>query len=148
MVAQNGFLPLRSLTYSGFGANSEEPLQLASPESIRRLDINDTHGLGPIIAGFGHAKLRNLVQLSLQYLTAYQVDQFFCFLRQCPRLNSLEIRLVGPAASIKPHHVDSNTTPLLCAITAPPFLVRLLAPTRPLNAIVLKVFGDQLSPDE
>ncbi|KAJ7447573.1 hypothetical protein B0H11DRAFT_2082649 [Mycena galericulata] len=149
MVARNGFLKLRSLTLAGFsGANSEEPLQLASPGSIHRLDINDTRELGPTIAGFGLAKLSNLVQLSLQHIPASHVTQFFYFLRQCPRLNLLEVQLSQPAASIQPHHVDSDTIPLLRAITAPPFLVRLLAPTRPVNAVVLKLSGNQLTPDD
>ncbi|KAJ7473634.1 hypothetical protein B0H11DRAFT_2036671 [Mycena galericulata] len=148
VVAQNGFMQLRNLTLTGYSeTNSQEPLQLASPESIHSLAIHDTRELGPMIAGFGTAKLSNLVQLSLRHLLAHHATQFFCFLRQCPCLDSLEV-LVVDSRSIRPPPVDSDLLPLLRAITAPPFLVRLLAPTRPVNAVVLNLPGNPLTPDE
>lgn len=130
MVAcTEGFLPLRHCKIRLDPENTQEPLQIASPDTLRGLHMDD-HWIFRLIKGFGQRVLGNLVDLSIRIHSNY--DMLFAFLKQCPQLeclvlNAANIPLILPL--VHPHMI-----PRLRSLTAPSRLQQLLTPNRPVNS--------------
>ncbi|KAF8192405.1 hypothetical protein K438DRAFT_1970203 [Mycena galopus ATCC 62051] len=138
IIAADRLLHLDNFKISG--RSPKEPLRLASPECLRTLDVGH---ISPLIAGFGSDKLCNLVKLSIQVVR--DVGELFRLFTRCPRLEELTIpkTLDSPLPAL-----PARTIPLLHNITAPPAVVQLLTPTRPVRcARILDVGSSNLAPD-
>ncbi|KAJ6540136.1 hypothetical protein DFH09DRAFT_1368543 [Mycena vulgaris] len=133
IVAQIGFLQLRSLRISGVGTlhGGQGPLQVADPNSLRSLDL--TSDISSLIIGFGPGTLPHLVHLSVGVVN--DVGALFTFLNQCPRLESLAITSLNGRSSLAA--LRRNTIPLLRTLAGPPQLIELLAPNRPVSAVTV-----------
>jgi len=144
MAVSDGFLRLQRLKILSFSdmAGNQEPLQIASPESLRTLDAGNY--ISRLIPGFGQRGLDQLVDLSL--LTVPDADLLFRFFDQCPRLQSLTISQLRNHTTLPAVH--PNSIPLLRTLTGPPKLHQLLTPGRPVSsATVLEDEGVQLEHD-
>ncbi|KAF8160551.1 hypothetical protein K438DRAFT_1859644 [Mycena galopus ATCC 62051] len=129
IVARDGFLNIQCLTLSGTGpTDTREPVQIGAPESLRSLDAGNY--ISGSITGFGLRILHQLVNLSLE--TVQEVDPFFRFLRQCPRLQSLAVRVLSNRVALP--EVHPTTLPHLRTLAGPPKLHHLLAPGRAISS--------------
>ncbi|KAJ7466091.1 hypothetical protein FB451DRAFT_1261749, partial [Mycena latifolia] len=112
----------------------EHPLQIASREHLQNLQLHARDKTWSLITGFGPGKFTHLVSVSLDVLS--DVRRIFSFLRQCPRLRSLKITYVSRSPNITlPESLPPDTTPGLRHLTAPPRLLRLFAPRRPVSSV-------------
>ncbi|KAF7365789.1 hypothetical protein MVEN_00452900 [Mycena venus] len=108
---------------------ASDSIQLASPEILRTLDV--TPDVSPAISGFGSDTLSTLVELSLGDVADAQ--QLFQFLAQCPQLQLLAIGFLElPLPPVPP-----SIIPHLRDLTAPPEVVRVLAPHRPIHSVTI-----------
>ncbi|KAF8181180.1 hypothetical protein K438DRAFT_1768021 [Mycena galopus ATCC 62051] len=123
-------LGLRSFTISGgpqLSAKStrrrrvqgatRETLQIVSPEVLHALHLDAPREITPLLTGFGRAIFPHLAVLSLQNL--FDLDCFFSFLKQCPRLESLAINTVDVdlIASLPEYDLPPDTIPHLRNLT-------------------------------
>ncbi|KAJ7466080.1 hypothetical protein FB451DRAFT_1261744 [Mycena latifolia] len=112
----------------------EHPLQIASREHLQNLQLHARDKTWSLITGFGPGKFTHLVSVSLDVLSHVQL--FFSFLRQCPRLESLEIKSVSRYPIITlPESLSLDTASGLRHLTAPSRLIRLFAPGRPVSMV-------------
>ncbi|KAJ7091094.1 hypothetical protein C8R44DRAFT_817734 [Mycena epipterygia] len=120
------------------------PLQIASPESLRTLNIHAQLEASALITGFGPANLSHLVDLTLGPLL--DLDILFGLLKKCPRLESLAVpsMLYNTHTSL-PESMHPDAIPQLRNITAPLDLIQLLVPNRPIQAVT--VVGEE-DPDD
>ncbi|KAJ7458779.1 hypothetical protein B0H11DRAFT_2060961, partial [Mycena galericulata] len=146
ITARNGFLPLKSLKISGYGRpDTGGPLQIASPDNIRTLDIDDTKYISPMLAGFGPAKLTYLVFLSIgRLLDAVDAADLFRLLIQCPQL---EVLSKFPFPGERFPTLPRSAIPCLHTLTGPPLLIQLLAPTRPIRCATVVDDGTGIDPE-
>ncbi|KAF7366148.1 hypothetical protein MVEN_00491700 [Mycena venus] len=130
ILVSPGFLPLKQLSLwrCDFGEDQER-LQLGSPETLRTLHPG-VH-LSRLISGFGPRCLNQLVSLWLSGLTVQQVDLFFRFLAQCPRLESLTICSRDNHITLPALH--SESLPHLGHVAAPSMFHQVLTPGRPVH---------------
>ncbi|KAJ7466096.1 hypothetical protein FB451DRAFT_1261758 [Mycena latifolia] len=140
IIAREGpLMKLKSFGISGIlspGAQApvEHPLQIASREHLQNLQLDARFETWSLITGFGSGKFPHLVAVSLDELSNVQL--FFSFLRQCPRLESLEIKSISRYPIITlPESLSLDTTPGLRHLTAPSKLIRLFAPRRPVSMV-------------
>ncbi|KAJ7466060.1 hypothetical protein FB451DRAFT_1261708, partial [Mycena latifolia] len=140
IIAREGpLMKLKSFGISGIrspGAQTpvEHPLQIASREHLQNLQLGARFETWSLITGFGSGKFPHLIAVSLDELS--HVKLFFSFLRQCPRLESLEIKSVSRYPIITlPESLSLDTTPDLRHLTAPSRLIRLFAPRRPVSIV-------------
>ncbi|KAJ7484032.1 hypothetical protein B0H11DRAFT_2019994 [Mycena galericulata] len=147
ITARNGFLPLKSLKISGYGRpDTGGPLQIASPDSIRTLDIDDTKYISPMLAGFGSVKLTNLVSLSIgRLLDAADAADLFRLLAQSPRLETLS-KFPFPGERFPTLH--HSGIPFLHTLAGPPLLIQSLAPNRPIRCATVVDDGTGIDPEQ
>ncbi|KAF7347044.1 hypothetical protein MVEN_01458200 [Mycena venus] len=116
-----------------FQCSADEPIRLASRDTLRILSVNGP-AVSSVIAGFGLHVFTKLVSLSVHGMHGTRKGQeLFQFLSQCPQLQSLSIESFSGSLPI----VTSPTIPLLCNLTGPPAVVQLLTPGRPLATVVI-----------
>ncbi|KAF7366158.1 hypothetical protein MVEN_00492800 [Mycena venus] len=127
ILVSRGFLPLKRLSVwrCDFGEDQER-LQLGSPETLHILHPG-AH-ISRLISGFGPRQLNHLVKLWLSDLTVQQVELFFRFLGQCPRLESLTIYSPDNHITLPPVHCDSLLH--LHHLVAPSIFHQVLTPGR------------------
>ncbi|KAJ7138298.1 hypothetical protein C8R44DRAFT_767203 [Mycena epipterygia] len=142
IVTRDGdLMELASFTISGvgkeLGKHATSPLQLVSPEHLRKLAIHSTFEISHLITGLGPGRLPLLVDLSLHDL--FNVDAVFRFLEQCPQLESLEIISI-PAHLVQflPTSLDRNVIPRLENLLGPPEVLGLLTTNRPVSAVTVR----------
>ncbi|KAJ6563920.1 hypothetical protein B0H19DRAFT_1139995 [Mycena capillaripes] len=128
IVRREGFLPLKRFQIAYEVVTNEEPLQMASPDTLRILH-SESH-IFRLIKGFGQQILRHLVDLTIR--TERDFDTLFIFLKQCPHLESLAIN--APNVPLTLPSIHPHTVQRLRALTAPPKLHELLTPNRPVSA--------------
>ncbi|KAF7348629.1 hypothetical protein MVEN_01380900 [Mycena venus] len=139
IVARKGFLALGSLTIkSGLDTAEGESLQIASPESLRALNLDLCHSqIHPLLTGFGPGILPQLVHLSITFRDVGDSDKVFPFLDRCPGLESLEILTSTGQSTLQFPVVHSGTVPLLRTLTGPPELIQSLTPNRPVTGVTV-----------
>ncbi|KAJ7124249.1 hypothetical protein C8R44DRAFT_783236 [Mycena epipterygia] len=127
IIARDGGL-LRLKSYTGSSRVAEEILSSDRMHTLKILGNDET---SPLLTGLSYGgKSIQLVNLSLHFVQ--DLDLFFRFLKQCPRLESMEIQsIIRPL----PTHIHPDTIPLLRNLTAPLDVVRLLTPNRPVCAL-------------
>ncbi|KAJ7812126.1 hypothetical protein B0H14DRAFT_3879783 [Mycena olivaceomarginata] len=129
IAAAEALLRIDALEMIGCFPIASDSIRLASPEILRTLDV--ASGISHVISGFGSETLFTLVELSLQDVDDTQ--QLFQFLAQCPRLQLLAISFLEPPLALVP----SSIIPHLRDLTAPPDVVRVLAPHRPIHSVTI-----------
>ncbi|KAJ6530793.1 hypothetical protein DFH09DRAFT_1183890 [Mycena vulgaris] len=145
IVAWDGFLRLGSLkiTSRQVPKASEEPLQIASPDTIRTLSLYWSSEMALLRTGYGHAKLPHLVHLSIDVLRDVDVTPLFRFLERCPQLECLAIKCVS-GQSTRPD-VHPYTISLLHTLAAPPKFIQLFAPNHPVSGVTILGGGANLN---
>ncbi|KAJ6530791.1 hypothetical protein DFH09DRAFT_1370661 [Mycena vulgaris] len=145
IIARDGFLRLGILRIISrqMPEASEEPLQMASPDTIRTLSLYWSSEMALLSTGYGHAKLRHLVHLSIDVLRDVDVAPLFRFLERCPQLESLAIKAVI-GKSTRPD-VHSYTISLLHTLAAPPKFIQLFAPNHPVGGMTILGGGANLN---
>ncbi|KAF7336108.1 hypothetical protein MVEN_02157800 [Mycena venus] len=142
ILASDGLLPLPLETLKLYGLHLiagrplTGPIQLASPDSLRTLDVGPY--MSPVIAGFGSSTLWNLVQLSVGGVPDF--GELFHFLSQCPQLQVLQIQPRNHSDSRLPV-LPATTVPLLHDLTGPPAMIQALATTHHVRHV--KILDDR-----
>ncbi|KAJ7139245.1 hypothetical protein C8R44DRAFT_847342 [Mycena epipterygia] len=130
ILTSPGFLPLQRLSlYECDLRNEQDPLLIASPESLRTLKPG-SH-ISRLIPGFGPRRLNQLVNVWLSRLTVQEVDLLFGFFEQCPRLESLTIYTLENHTTLP--GVRPNCIPRLRSLAAPSIFHQSLTPGRPIS---------------
>ncbi|KAJ6530807.1 hypothetical protein DFH09DRAFT_1183912, partial [Mycena vulgaris] len=137
IIARDGFLRLGSLKMISRKVSkvSEQPLQMASPDTIRTLSLYWSGEMAFLSTGYGHAKLPHLVHLFIDVLHGVDVAPLFRFMERCPQLESLVIKAVI-GKSTRPD-VHPYTISLLQTLAAPPKFIQLFAPNYPVSGMTI-----------
>ncbi|KAJ6553216.1 hypothetical protein B0H19DRAFT_1263628 [Mycena capillaripes] len=115
---------------------SQHSLTMVSPTRIVQLELHAGGEIPPLIVGFGRTPLPCLVNLSLHDPPNF--DLLLNFLKQCPQLESLVIKLIAAPSFASPRgHLDPDAVPLLRNLTAPAKLIGLFTPNRPIGAVTV-----------
>ncbi|KAF8146535.1 hypothetical protein K438DRAFT_1869180, partial [Mycena galopus ATCC 62051] len=129
IAAAEAFLRIDALKMIDCFPIASDSIRLASPEILRTLDV--APDISHVISGFGSDMLSTLVELSLQDVE--DTKQLFQFLAQCPRLQLLVIGFLElPLLPVPPSIILR-----LRDLTAPPDVVRVLAPHRPIHSVTI-----------
>ncbi|KAJ7887104.1 hypothetical protein B0H14DRAFT_2696551 [Mycena olivaceomarginata] len=110
----------------GNGTTAEVPSRILSPTMLRSINLDHSSLL---LDGFSGRRLDNLAHLTIG--SVRDLEPFFRFAEQCPRLESLKIMWLNRQSA--PHPLRPTSLPLLCSLTGPAILVRLLASNRPIS---------------
>ncbi|KAJ6530815.1 hypothetical protein DFH09DRAFT_1409777 [Mycena vulgaris] len=145
IIARDGFLRLGILRIISrqIPEASEEPLQMASPDTIRPLSLYWSSETTLLSTGYGHAKLPHLVHLSIDVLRDVDVAPLFRFLERCPQLESVAIQSVT-GQSTRPD-VHPYTISLLHTLAAPPKFIQLFVPNHPVSGVTILGGGTNLN---
>ncbi|KAJ6530790.1 hypothetical protein DFH09DRAFT_1183878 [Mycena vulgaris] len=145
ITARDGFLRLGRLKMISrkVPEASEEPLQMASPDTIRTLSLYWSSEMALLSTGFGHAKLPHLVHLSIDVLRDVDVAPLFRFLERCPQLESLTITSVPGQSALPDVHRD--IIPPLRTLAGPPEFIQLFAPNHPVGGVTILNGGANLN---
>ncbi|KAJ7820798.1 hypothetical protein B0H13DRAFT_2682236 [Mycena leptocephala] len=128
MAAGEALLRIDALKMIHCSPIASDSIRLVSPKILRTLDITSHH----VISGFGSDTLSTLVELSVEDV---DTQQLFQFLAQCPRLQLLAIGSLDEGLPLPP--VPPSIIPRLRDLTAPPDVVRMLAPHRPIHSVTI-----------
>ncbi|KAJ6559636.1 hypothetical protein B0H19DRAFT_1069377 [Mycena capillaripes] len=114
---------------------AQDSLKVVSPARIIRLHLHARGEMSPLLTGFGGMPLPYLVHLSFHDPSDF--DLLLVFLKQCPQLESLVIKLISVIHLSVGAHLHRDAVPFLRKLTAPAKMIGLFTPNRPISAVTI-----------